>query len=145
MRYLILLFFTIGFASCWTEQWEDRVAAGDTGSVTHGEKKHERAPLYCGNASIHPKNGLGKPLFKAKCAACHNASDLVSTGPGLMGVLGRIPAGDWKYHFVRNADSLIKSGDTYANAKFEEYNKSAHPPFPDLTNEEIDAILDCFN
>jgi cytochrome c2 len=91
------------------------------------------------------KNLMGKALFKANCASCHNASQVKSIGPGLSGVLDRIPTGDWKYHFIRNADSVIKSGDAYANAKFEEYNKSIQTPFPNLTNAQIDSILDYCN
>lgn len=83
----------------------------------------------------------GKALFKAKCASCHNASSKNSTGPGLMGVLDRIPGGDWKYDWVHNSPKVIASGDAYAVAKFNEYNKTAMTPFPQLTNAEIDAIL----
>ena len=87
----------------------------------------------------------GKELFRAKCASCHNATTKKATGPGLHGVLGRIPGGNWKYEFIRNADSVIKTGDGYAVAIFEEYNKTQHGKFPHITNQEIDAILDYCN
>lgn len=91
------------------------------------------------------KNLTGKALFKANCASCHHASQVKSVGPGLKGALDRIPGGDWKYHFIRNADSVIKSGDAYANAIFIEYNKTQQQRFPNLTNNQIDSILDYCN
>ncbi len=95
--------------------------------------------LFSFNAYAGPD---GKALFKANCAACHNASEKKSVGPGLMGALDRIPGGDWKYNWVHNSQKVIGGGDGYAVAKFAEFNKSVMTPFPALTNEEIDAILD---
>lgn len=83
----------------------------------------------------------GKALFKANCASCHYATEEKSTGPGLKGVLDRIPGGDWKYNWVRNSQALAKSGDAYAAAKVKEFNGSVMTNFPGLKNEEIDAIL----
>ncbi len=83
----------------------------------------------------------GKALFNAKCASCHNASEKKSTGPGLKGVLHRIPAGDWKYNWIHNSQKLIASGEPYANKIFSENNKTIMTPFPQLSNMEIDAIL----
>lgn len=86
-------------------------------------------------------NPDGKALFKANCASCHYANDKKSTGPGLKGVLNRIPTGDWKYKWVRNSQALIKSGDAYSNILNKQYNGSVMTLFPSLKNEEIDAIL----
>ncbi len=88
-----------------------------------------------------PDVKLGEQLFNAKCASCHNASSKKSTGPGLAGVLGRIPGGDWKYNWVHAPQKMIAAGDGYAVKIFQENNKSLMTPFPQLTNEEIDAIL----
>lgn len=128
MKYLLFFLFVVITTSCQEE-----------------EKK-----LVCGNRDIEmcdtitvndPKISNGKALFKANCASCHTASTKRTVGPGLCGVYDRIPAGDWKYEFIRNADSVIKSGDAYANALFIEYSKTQHTRFPNLSNEEIDAIL----
>jgi hypothetical protein len=148
MKTILSLFILLiaGVSSCLNNQWEDRVASGDTGSVTHGDKKSVREPFYCGNVStVKRRKEPGYTLFRYKCAACHNASKEKSTGPGLMNVYDRIPAGEWRYDFIRNPDSVIKSGDSYANALYLEYKKSQHTPFPHLTNKEIDAILDYCN
>jgi cytochrome c2 len=86
---------------------------------------------------------LGKTLFKKNCAACHNASSVKSTGPGLWGVLGRIPSREWLYEWVRNSNKLIKSGDAYANAIYHEYNETQQTIFGNtLSNKEIDAIIE---
>lgn len=82
----------------------------------------------------------GKALFKANCSACHTVTDKKAAGPGLKDVLSRIPAGNWKYDWVRNSADVIKSGDSYANQIFSEY-KTPMSAFPALTNEQIDAIL----
>ncbi|HTF04667.1 MAG TPA: cytochrome c [Bacteroidia bacterium] len=82
----------------------------------------------------------GEALFEQKCSSCHSATDQKTTGPGLRGVLGRIPGGNWKYDWVHNSAALIKSGDPYANKIYGQY-KTIEPAFPELTNEAIDAIL----
>lgn len=84
----------------------------------------------------------GKALFKANCASCHYASDKKSTGPGLKGVLGRIPSGDWKYSWVKNSSALIKGGDAYALAIYKANGNANMTAFGGLKNEEIDAILE---
>jgi cytochrome c2 len=83
----------------------------------------------------------GKTLFKANCASCHKPTEEKLTGPGLKGVLGRIPEGDWKYNWVHNSAALIKSGDAYAKKRFDEFGGSQMTAFPGLTKENIDAIL----
>jgi cytochrome c2 len=83
----------------------------------------------------------GKSLFKANCASCHKPTDQKLTGPGLKGVLGRIPGGDWKYNWVHNSSAVIKGGDAYAAKIFNENGQSQMTAFPGLAKEDIDAIL----
>ena len=97
--------------------------------------------LFLNMSSVSAQALDGKALFKANCASCHNASEKKSTGPGLQGVLDRIPGGDWKYDWVHNSQKVIASGDGYAVAKLKEYNGTAMTPFPQLSNDQIDAIL----
>lgn len=82
----------------------------------------------------------GEAMFKANCSACHTTTENRGTGPGLKGVLGRIPGGNWKYDWVHNSSTLIKSGDPYANQLYSDY-KTTQTAFPALNNREIDAIL----
>ncbi|HXC03324.1 MAG TPA: c-type cytochrome [Bacteroidia bacterium] len=83
----------------------------------------------------------GKALFKANCASCHKPTAEKSTGPGLKGVLDRIPSGDWVYNWVHNSSAVIKSGDAYAKKRFEEFGGTTMTPNPQLSKEDIDAII----
>jgi mono/diheme cytochrome c family protein len=88
----------------------------------------------------------GEKLFEAKCSACHNASNRPSTGPGLQGVLNRIPGGDWKYKYIRNNAQLLASGDAYAKKIFDENHHAQMTVFGNqLTDADIDAILEYAN
>lgn len=81
----------------------------------------------------------GEAIFDSKCSSCHAATADNGTGPGLQGVLGRIPKGDWKYKWVTNPQGMINSGDAYAVAL-----KAKYPTVmsaQNLSKEEIDAVL----
>ena len=83
----------------------------------------------------------GQALFKENCNRCHNMKlEKVSTGPALMGVMDRIPGGDWIYQWVKNSSKLVQSGDEYAVKVWKENNKVAMDPMPHLTNADIDDI-----
>jgi len=90
------------------------------------------------NSNISAQDG--KALFKANCSSCHQL-EKDGTGPALKGVLDRIPAGDWKYNWVRNPAAVIKSGDSYIAGLYPAKFKTMMTGFPLLKNEEIDAIL----
>lgn len=94
--------------------------------------------LFCSNSFAQPD---GKALFKTNCSSCHAASEKNGTGPGLKGVLDRIPGGDWKYEWVKNPTSKIKGGDAYIATLYPAKYKTMMTAFPLLKNEEIDAIL----
>jgi len=85
----------------------------------------------------------GQAIFKTYCASCHKP-DKDWTGPALKGARDREAAAglpkDWVYKWVRNTTSMINT-DPYAKEMFAKYN-SVMTAFPDLKNEEIDAILD---
>lgn len=134
----IFLPVIVGLASCWHQQWEDRVAADDTGSVTRGKVSQVDISTY------NLKESRGEILFTENCASCHidhKKNKGIRCGQGLENIFDRIPGGDWKYYFLRNADSLRERGDGYANTIFLMYNKTRHPRFPNFSNEQIDTIL----
>jgi cytochrome c553 len=85
----------------------------------------------------------GQAIFKSYCASCHKP-DAEFTGPPLKGAREREAAAglpkDWVYKWVHNTTSMINT-DPYAKQMFAKYN-SVMTAFPDLKNEEIDAVLD---
>ncbi len=86
----------------------------------------------------------GESLFKTNCASCHNP-DKDLTGPALRGADSRVPSQEWLYKWVRNSASVIASGDAYAKEIYERYNQTAMTAFPNLSDEEIDAIMTYVN
>lgn len=83
----------------------------------------------------------GKALFKAQCAKCHYVTDKKFVGPGLKGVRERWDNDDSRlYAWIRNSAEFLKTGDTYANNLFKEYNASPMPAF-NMSDEEIANIL----
>lgn len=82
----------------------------------------------------------GKELFKTYCKSCHAITTRL-TGPALAGVETRVKR-SWIYEFVRNSAGVISSGDAYANELFIQYNQVEMTPYPNLTDNQIDLILD---
>ena len=80
----------------------------------------------------------GNRLFDNSCVACHNFRT-TGIGPNLSG-LTREVSEQWLKTFIKNPMEVINSGDERAKKLFEQY-KSYMPPFPMLTEEDIDAIL----
>ncbi|MFN5377119.1 MAG: c-type cytochrome [Chitinophagaceae bacterium] len=86
----------------------------------------------------------GKALFNQKCASCH-AIDKNLVGPALKGVEDRWDDKAMLYDWVRNSAAVIKKGYPRAVAVYNEYNKVQMTAFPELKNEDIDAILGYIN
>lgn len=82
----------------------------------------------------------GEKIFKQNCAVCHSMGSNKITGPGLEGVMTRVPAGDWLHKWIKNNDALIKSGDAYAN-KIKDFDASAMTSFSTMPDEEIEAVI----
>jgi mono/diheme cytochrome c family protein len=86
----------------------------------------------------------GKALFKDNCAACH-AKDMktASTGPALGGAEERwadYPKEDL-YSWIRNSAAMIESGHPRAKQLWGEWGPTVMTAFPNLKNEDIDALL----
>ncbi len=92
------------------------------------------------NAQGDPAKGEG--LFKANCAACH-FPDKNMTGPALKGARERWIENSSEenfYAWVKNSQSVIASGDPYANSLFNEWGKSVMTAQA-VSNEDIDHIF----
>lgn len=59
---------------------------------------------------------FGEKLFQKNCAVCHSIGKQKLTGPGLEGLLGRIPKGQWLRNYILNNNKVIASGDAYAKS-----------------------------
>lgn len=86
----------------------------------------------------------GKELFRSNCASCHNKNmqdKLV--GPALSGTRERWAGReDLLREWIRNSSKLIASRDPYALQLYEEWNKAPMTAFPNLSDEDIEEILD---
>jgi len=83
----------------------------------------------------------GHALFQANCASCHKV-DAKLVGPALAGVESRWPSREKLHDWVHNSAKVIQSGDPYAVSLFNENNKVQMTAFPQLSDKDIDAILD---
>ncbi|MEG9327129.1 c-type cytochrome [Salinimicrobium catena] len=81
----------------------------------------------------------GKEIFNTLCAACHKL-DSKSIGPALRGVTETRDT-EWLHSWIRNSSALIAQGDEQAVEIYNEYNQVAMPPFPQLSDADIDNIL----
>lgn len=80
-----------------------------------------------------------KELFLQKCATCH-AVNTNLTGPALKDVETRWTDKQKLYAFIRHSQAVVAE-DSYAKNLYNQWNKVEMTAFPDLTNEEIGAIL----
>lgn len=104
--------------------------------------------LLATSASIYAQGDAknGEKLFKADCTACH-ALDKQLIGPALGGVVDRLKTEqnldtDWLHKWIKDNGALRASGDKYANEVFEKFNKTEMLPFPNLSDQDIDDILE---
>lgn len=89
------------------------------------------------NASAqHP----GETEFKQICAACHTIGKGKLVGPDLINLPQRRPE-DWILKFVKSSQTVVKSGDKYADSIFQAFNQTVMPDQPTLTDEKIKNII----
>ncbi|MFC7667949.1 cytochrome c3 family protein [Hymenobacter humi] len=80
----------------------------------------------------------GDALFKNNCAQCHAVNEQV-VGPALAGITKRRPV-SWLLPWIKNSSKVVASGDEYAVAIFNKYNKQQMPSFA-LSDQEVNSIL----
>lgn len=79
----------------------------------------------------------GAALFKANCASCHKP-DKDFSGPALKGWKERQPGDGWLYKWIHNP---AEQNDPYATALKNKWKPTVMTSFPQLKNDEIDAIM----
>jgi mono/diheme cytochrome c family protein len=82
---------------------------------------------------------LGKSIFNANCASCHKKYKK-AVGPALHGITQRREM-EWIYTWIYNSTAMIQSGDAQAVALYKEYKQSNMNAFPQLSTQDVDAIL----
>jgi len=85
------------------------------------------------------KQKTGKKLYKAQCAACHKL-DKKLVGPAL-GKIEEKREKEWLKAWIKDNAALRASGDKDAIEIYDEYKGMPMTAFPQLSDEDIDAIL----
>jgi cytochrome c2 len=84
----------------------------------------------------------GEKIFKQNCAVCHSMGTNKITGPGLAGVMTRVPSEDWLHKWIKNNKAMIGAGDAYAVKIFNENNKADMTVFASsLSDQEITDVI----
>jgi len=81
----------------------------------------------------------GKNIFNANCAACHKL-DTKLIGPALSNISDKRSA-DWLKAWIKDNGALRASGDADAIAIYDEFNGSPMTAFPQLSDQDIEAII----
>ena len=110
--------------------------------IAYTDGKEEKKAATTSAGAVDPKVAQGKKLFKANCAACHKLEGKL-VGPGLKGVTERRETA-WLHAWIKDNNALRASGDATAKQVFEENNKMPMTTFPQLKDDEIDALLAYF-
>lgn len=82
----------------------------------------------------------GEASFKQICSACHTIGKGKLVGPDLANVHLR-HSEEWLKKFIRSSQTVIKSGDKYADSLFKAFNQVPMPDNSAFTDEDIKAIL----
>jgi mono/diheme cytochrome c family protein len=88
---------------------------------------------------VDPKVALGKKIFQTNCASCHKL-DKKLIGPALGGIADRRSV-EWIKAWIKDNNALRASGDQDAIDIFNEYNGMPMTAFPQLSDEDLDAII----
>jgi hypothetical protein len=126
-KLLLFLAFVIfcGCAGCIRKRaQEEQFVCGNVVSERVRVERMENAPGY----------------FKAKCSTCHQF-EMNATGPALQGMMKRVPSRRWLMSYLKNEDSLIRSGDTTALRISEKTQTGPCHHFSDLNDHYLDELI----
>lgn len=79
-------------------------------------------------------------IFKNNCATCHTVGQGQLIGPDLAHIQER-RSDDWIIKFIKSSQTVIKSGDKYADSLFKAFNQMPMPDHPNLTENQIKQLL----
>ncbi|MGZ4035117.1 MAG: c-type cytochrome [Bacteroidia bacterium] len=113
-------------------------------------------PALCGNAMDETNRSdkyktlntsdlyyeSSEKLFKQNCAVCHSLGKNMITGPGLQGIMSRVPSEKWLIAYISNCDSVYRSGDAYATKLHHDFHGIDMTNFSNVLNiEQIKGIV----
>lgn len=98
------------------------------------------AALLCASPILVSAQDKGEAVFKQTCVACHTIGKGKLVGPDLANVHTRHTEA-WIKSFVRSSQTVIKSGDKYADSLFKAFNQVTMPDNPSITDENIKDLL----
>jgi cytochrome c551/c552 len=116
------------------------------------DNRENDSDFFCGTVSAIDYLGdstltiyaEGNTLFKNNCAACHSRNTIVDAiGPALKNVEERwadYPREDL-YSYIRNSQFSLENKHPKAIQLWKEWQPTIMNAFPNLTDEEIEAIL----
>ena len=87
------------------------------------------------------QNIAGQNLFNENCASCHRLHGCV-LGPSVRGVEDRVKDRTLLREWIRNSNKVLQSGNAYFNNLVKECGNVRMTGFPQLTDDQIDAMLD---
>lgn len=82
----------------------------------------------------------GEATFKESCSSCHTIGKGKLVGPDLANV-EKTRSVDWILKFVKSSQTVVHSGDKYADSLFKAFNQMVMPDHPDMTDDQIKGIL----
>jgi mono/diheme cytochrome c family protein len=82
----------------------------------------------------------GEAIFKETCTACHTIGKGKLVGPDLANVKNR-HSEEWIKNFIKSSQTVIKSGDKYADSLFKAFNQMPMPDHPSLTDDQIKGLI----
>jgi mono/diheme cytochrome c family protein len=95
--------------------------------------------IFCTNTAFAAD---AEKIYKQNCAVCHSLGKNKLTGPGLAGIMTRVPSEQWLFDWIKNNKAMIAAGDPYAVKVFNENNKADMTVFAStLSDDEIKALV----
>ena len=88
------------------------------------------------------KIASGEIVFNTYCSGCHNFRQK-GIGPQLSNIT-TIESAEWIYNFIKDPQSILRSGDKHAQELYHEY-KTAMPSFNTLNDSDINNIIAFLN
>ena len=99
----------------------------------------EAEPTVAAIQEVDPRVAVGKKIFQTNCASCHKL-DKKLIGPALGGIADK-RSKEWLIAWIKDNNALRASGDQDAIDVFKEYNGMPMTAFPQLSDEDIEALL----